>query len=74
VSSSWKNETGQLQFDVEVPVNTKAAIYIPADNAAAIKESGVELSKNNNIRVVGNEGNYIKVETGSGKYHFTIKK
>jgi alpha-L-rhamnosidase len=74
VSSSWKTENGQLQLDIEIPANTKATIFIPADNVDRIKESGNNLSGNNNsIKVIGTKDGYVEVETGSGKYSFTVK-
>jgi alpha-L-rhamnosidase len=31
VSSHWKQDNGQLQMDVEIPANTNAIIFIPAN-------------------------------------------
>ena len=71
LSSNWKVDNGSLQMDVEIPCNTTATVYIPAANADAVKEGSNLLSKTPGIKVEGNEGEYVVVEAGSGKYHFT---
>lgn len=71
VSSHWKMENGRFHLDVEIPANTRATIYIPAVDANKIEESGNLLSKS--IKVIGTKGGYTVVETGSGKYSFTVK-
>jgi alpha-L-rhamnosidase len=71
VSSHWKIENGKLQLDVEIPVNTKATIYIPTNATEAITEGDISLSSVKDLKFVGKEGNYIVVEVGSGKYHFS---
>src|SRR6185295_3723617 len=42
--SGWKQETGKLILEVEVPANTTATVYIPAANAASVSENGVVLT------------------------------
>jgi alpha-L-rhamnosidase len=71
ISSHWKKDNDQLELDVEIPANTKATIYIPAKSADAVKENGVALSSVSDLKVVGTENNYVVVEVGSGKYHFS---
>jgi alpha-L-rhamnosidase len=71
ISSYWKVEKGKLQLDIEIPVNTKATIYIPTNAKELITEDSISLSSVKDIKFVGKEGNYIVVEVGSGKYHFS---
>ncbi len=72
VSSHWKMiDTSKLMLDVEIPANTTATIYIPASSADVVQEGNTALSKSAGIKVSGKEDEYIKVEVGSGKYHFT---
>jgi alpha-L-rhamnosidase len=58
-------------LDVEIPANTKATVYIPSNSAESVMESNVALSSAKDIKLTGKEGNYVVVEVGSGKYHFT---
>lgn len=74
VKSSWKTADQTLNFDIEVPANTKATVFVPATAAENISESGKTLSTAKEISVKGKEGNYIRLEMGSGKYSFVVKK
>jgi alpha-L-rhamnosidase len=71
ISSHWKKDNDKLQFEIEVPANTKATVYIPANPAESIKENNIALASAKDIKIVGKENNYFVVEVGSGKYHFT---
>lgn len=74
VSNSWKIENGNLSMDVEIPANTKATVFVPAQNADAIKESGKVLSQVNDIKIKDTEDGYVVLELGSGVYHFVVQK
>jgi alpha-L-rhamnosidase len=73
-SAGWKIENNQLLLDVEIPANTYATVYLPADDTGNITESNNALSSVKEIKVMGKEDDYIKVEIGSGSYHFSIPK
>jgi alpha-L-rhamnosidase len=72
VSSGWKKDGNQLIWDVEIPANTTATLYIPAKSAESVKENNAALAAVSGLKVLGSEGDYIKVEVGSGKYGFTV--
>jgi alpha-L-rhamnosidase len=74
VSNSWKIVNGYLLMDVEIPPNTKATVFVPGQNAGAIKESGKVLSQVNGIKEKVSEDGYVVLELGSGNYHFVVKK
>jgi alpha-L-rhamnosidase len=74
LSSSWRTEGNYIQMVIEIPANTKATIYIPAKGIDAISEDGKPLSAIPGLTVGTAENGYVKVETGSGVYHFTINK
>lgn len=69
--SAWKKEAGKLEFDLTIPVNTTATVYIPAKSAEAVSESGRALTLSNNIKLSGVDERYVVVEIGSGQYRFT---
>ena len=71
VRSHWKLTGTELQFDVEIPANTTATIYIPAKDINAVKENNKSLATLNDIKITGKEKDYVVVELGSGKYSFT---
>ncbi|MDF2190352.1 alpha-L-rhamnosidase [Paraflavitalea sp. CAU 1676] len=73
LSSAWKVENGKLLLDVEIPANTTATIYIPANNAGDILESDRPLVSGNELQVAGTEPGYVKLKAGSGIYRFSTK-
>ena len=74
INSSWKVDGNEIIFDVEIPCNTKATIYIPANDVKNIKENNLALDAEKNIVIKGKEGDYVVAEIGSGNYHFIIGK
>jgi alpha-L-rhamnosidase len=71
-SSAWQLQNNRLVLTTEIPPNTTATIFIPAKNADAISEGGKKISGIKEFKIIGQEGDYVKVETGSGKHVFTI--
>ena len=71
ISSAWKIENGKLNFDVEIPVNTTASVYIPAKESADVMADGKLLQNGKSYQSPTGKESYIMVELGSGTYHFT---
>lgn len=74
VKSAWKTTDQNITLEVEVPANTKATVYVPSGSTDLITEGGKPLSAVKEISVKGEEPGYVKVEVGSGRYSFLIKK
>jgi len=73
IHSYWKRENGETTIDIEIPVNTSATVYIPVAEGQPVKENGILLSDDRDIKSYEKAGGYIKMEVGSGKYHFTTQ-
>ncbi len=71
LSSSWKVNGDKLVMNVEIPANTTATVYIPADDPEAILEGGLPLKQVKEIQVIGSEDGYLVVKLGSGRYSFS---
>jgi alpha-L-rhamnosidase len=74
ISSSWKKTKSSLQFDFEIPVNTTAIVYLPANAAADIRESGQSPDKSNSVMLLGVKENKTVLKLGSGSYHFEVRQ
>ena len=74
ISSHWKLDSDKLQFDVEIPANTKATIYIPATTIESVTESEKPLDSVKEISVKSKEKDYVIADVGSGVYHFNVKR
>lgn len=72
-SAGWKLDKGNIILNVEVPANTKATIYLPTNDLNSVMESGKNLGLKKEIKAIGGEDGYQKIETGSGNYQFTMQ-
>ncbi|MBC6491844.1 family 78 glycoside hydrolase catalytic domain [Flavihumibacter stibioxidans] len=74
VKSGWKLEGNKLLMNLTIPVNTRATVYIPAEQADSIRENGVLISGVKDIKLAGRNGDYIQLELGAGEYHFSADR
>jgi hypothetical protein len=70
ISTSWQLKDSALYLDVEIPANTSADIFIPATDPARVSEGNIPVAEHDELKYLAFEKNYVKVQTGSGKYHF----
>jgi len=78
VASRW-HRTGQgLELDVIVPATSTARIYVPAANAAAVREirggADVVAERATGVRLLRVEGDRVVYEVGSGQYWFRVTR
>jgi alpha-L-rhamnosidase len=70
ITSHWKKENGVFEWNISIPANTTAVVYVPAQNMEAITEAGGPLSSAEGLKIIKwEEGNAI-VQVASGKYRF----
>jgi alpha-L-rhamnosidase len=74
LSSSWSTVDGKLEFNVEIPANTNASIFIPAKDEESVTEGGKPLGAVTDLIVKGRAPGFVVVIAGSGKYRFTVKE
>ena len=72
LSSGWEVKDGKTYYNIEIPANTKADIFLPAAQAGEISEGGVPLTSSKDIAVGKTEDGYVELKVGSGIYHFAI--
>lgn len=73
IVSEWQNIGGVLHVMVEIPVNASAEVILPLPKNAKVSESGIPISSGKLFEVEPLE-NLVKIKTGSGIYHFEVKK
>ena len=71
ILSAWRLEGRQFQLNVTIPVNTSAAVYIPADSGDAVREGSKLASSSDGVKFMRLEGADAVFEVGSGEYQFT---
>lgn len=70
IKSSWKKTETRFLWNISIPGNTTAIVYIPASSRNAVKENGKIPSKKN-IRFIKMEGSYAVFRVGAGNYAFS---
>lgn len=73
IRSHWKIENGKFIWNVTIPTNTKATIYVPASHEKWVKESGKPAKKAKGVRFLKMESNRVLYEVGSGSYQFVVQ-
>ena len=71
INSSWKLENSNFKWEVTIPANTTATVYIPTLNNEEVLENNKPAAKSDGIRFVKWEDNLEVFEIQSGKYSFT---
>ena len=74
IISSWKKDANQWQWDITVPGNTTAVIYLPAASATDVREGGKPVTNSDSIKFLKMEEGSALFEIGSGSYRFTTKQ
>ena len=69
----WRQQAGQVQLDVTIPVNTTAAIYIPVQDASTVTEGGIPAKRSRGVKFLRMDNGSAVYEIGSGSYRFTSK-
>ena len=71
ISSEWKLENGKWTYKTTVPPNTSATLYLPAQSATQISESGKSIAQWKGIK---QENGSVVIPLVSGIYSFEIKE
>ncbi|WP_136480760.1 family 78 glycoside hydrolase catalytic domain [Cognatitamlana onchidii] len=79
IVSNWKIADETATFHIEIPINTLAKVYIPANEKESVFEGGMPAEKSEGIKYIGSEksdavGNYIIFEVVSGVYGFEVSE
>jgi alpha-L-rhamnosidase len=71
ISSAWSLKDKSFTLTVEIPVNTKALVYVPASSEKTVKESNKPIENVKGVKFIRMENNYAVFEVESGHYEFT---
>lgn len=71
VKSDWKRNGKIFNWNITVPANTTALVYMPANSAKAVKEGKLAATSSPGIKLVKMEKDRAVFELGSGNYSFS---
>jgi alpha-L-rhamnosidase len=70
IVSDWNTAGGRFFWNVTVPPNATATVYVPAKDEREVKESGRQAGQARGIKFLGTEAGTAIYEIGSGNYRF----
>ena len=73
IKSNWKKESGNFHWNITIPANTTAIVYIPAKSVEAVTESVQKASAAKGVKFIKMENGRALFEIGSGNYVFEAK-
>ena len=74
IKSAWNKNGNAFQWEITVPGNTTATVYIPAKDKAQVTENGQKASSAKGVKFLRMEGEYAVYLVGSGSYSFQSVK
>lgn len=70
ICSEWRNKSGSLEWNITIPGNSKATVYIPAGSKGDVLENGKAISSVEGVKFLRMAGDRAVIEIGSGEYQF----
>lgn len=70
IKSRWQRKDNTLIYEVTIPANTTARVYVPGDPGTPILESGRPVEQAADIKVLGREDQFAVLDVPSGSYQF----
>lgn len=70
IQSHWQLDNDDFIWDISLPANCRATIYIPVSPASQITESNRPVADQDGMRLLGSQNGRAVFEIGSGDYHF----
>ena len=70
IKSSWKKNTATFEWNISIPANTSATVYIPAKSLNDVLESGNNLANAEGVTDVKFDNGKVVLQVASGDYQF----
>jgi alpha-L-rhamnosidase len=71
IRSAWTLENGAFDWQITVPANATATVYVPAVGNATVREGDAPAEEATGVRLLLRERDVAVYEVGAGTYHFT---
>jgi len=73
IKSSWKIEEGYTVYEISIPANTSATLYLRSSSLKNIKESNKKVKNSKALQILESERGIVKLKLESGTYQFKVK-
>lgn len=72
IKSEWKILEKEFHWNIKIPTNTTALVYVPVGKGEQVMEGLVSAEKATGVRFITTDGNRSIFEVGSGNYNFKV--
>ncbi len=73
IASDWQKQSGVFRWNITVPANTTATVYVPAKTAESVTESGKSVARALGVKLLRLENDRAVLSVGAGTYRFESK-
>jgi alpha-L-rhamnosidase len=73
IKSDWKRGEDDFIWNITIPCNSTATVYIPAINEDKVLEGDKKASDSEGVRFLEMDGEYAVFKVGSGNYRFMVQ-
>lgn len=70
IAVGWERSDEAFVLRLSLPPNSRATVWMPAAEGARLSEGGRELAEQDEVEVLGREGDRVLLAIGSGDYEF----
>jgi alpha-L-rhamnosidase len=70
IASDWQKKDGVFRWDITLPANTTATVYVPATSAESVTEKGKQAVQAQGVKLVKVENGRAVFSVGPGSYRF----
>jgi len=74
ITSNWKVDGNTISWEVVIPPNATALLYLPGDVTSTILEGGKDIRQSPGISFVLRDDRNAVYEAGAGSYTFTVRR
>ena len=68
IRSEWTLENSNFEWQITIPVNTTATVYVPAEDASHVTENGHSIEKARGITFLRTENGFAVFDVEAGSY------
>ncbi len=74
IEVTWEVGVDEFELMVQVPPNTRATVFIPAESVEQVSEGGRPLPRCEDVKRFEQEGDRVVCTIGAGRYSFTVAR
>jgi alpha-L-rhamnosidase len=71
IRSAWTLKGDRFDWQITIPANTSATVYVPAPAGAEVREGGASADQAAGVRLLRREADTAVYEVAAGEYHFS---